>query len=60
MIQDKKKLISVLKNKYGDAFCPPLARDLEVNVTTVRRIFQRDKIPKVYCLAISKILENYK
>jgi len=55
----KKRLVERLKARYGDDFKSPLARDLKVNVSTIRRIFnQREGMPYVYEIAIEKLLEN--
>lgn len=51
----KQKLV----NFYGADFKSPLARDLKVNVSTVRRIFnQREEIPEVYRRAIENIISE--
>lgn len=55
--KSKQQIIDQLKSHYGDDFKSPLARDLAVNVSTVRRIFnQKEEIPLVYERAIQSIL----
>jgi len=53
----KTRLIKKLVQVYGDDFKSPLARDLSVNVSTIRRIFnQREAIPLVYQKAIIQLI----
>lgn len=55
----KKRLIKRLINHYGENFKTPLSKDLDVDVTTIRRIFnQREEIPIVYQKAIDKLLDE--
>lgn len=55
----KASIIERLVARYGEDFKSPLARDLGVHVSTVRRIFnQRDDLPLVYVLAIEKLLSE--
>lgn len=54
----KEQLISRLVDKYGKNFKTPLARDLGVDVSTVRRIFNTDRqITRANFIAINCILE---
>lgn len=53
----KNKLIDELVEYYGPGFKSPLARDLHVNLSTVKRIFnQRDGVPLLYYFAIKWLL----
>ena len=55
----KGKLVSQLTLRYGADYKSALARDLKVNVSTIRRLFnQRDELPLIYVKAIEKILEE--
>lgn len=55
----KASITERLVARYGEDFKSPLARDLGVNVSTVRRLFnERESIPLVYVLAIENILEE--
>lgn len=55
----KQQLIDRLILAYGEDFKTPLSRDLGVNVSTIRRIFnQREEIPLVYVLAIDMVLSR--
>lgn len=55
----KKEIIDRLIERYGEEFKSPLARDLNVNVSTVRRIFnQKHDLPMVYEMAIEGLLSR--
>lgn len=57
----KENLTNRLKSVYGEDFKSPLARELGVNVSTIRRIFnQKDDIPLVYKMAIEGLLSKKK
>lgn len=54
---DKDELVEKLEKHYGENWKTPLSKDLGVNVSTIRRVFnQRDDIPLVYLYAIEKLL----
>lgn len=56
-LSSKQKLIKQLEEKYGEDFKTPLANDLGVNISTIRRLFnQRDEIPLVYVYAIEALI----
>lgn len=51
------QLIDEIVSVYGPNFKSPIARELEVGVGTIRRIFNRTtRIPKVYELAILHLI----
>lgn len=53
----KEQLIERLEAFYGKDFKTPLAKDLQVNLSTIRRIFnQREEIPLVYIHAIESVI----
>jgi methylphosphotriester-DNA--protein-cysteine methyltransferase len=53
----KVKLIKRLEKKYGKNWKTPLAKDMGVDLSTVRRAFnQRDKLSPVWVKAIEQIL----
>ena len=55
----KEELIKRLQAKYGANFKMPLSKDLGVNVSTVRRMFnQRERINPVWIRAINDVLRE--
>ena len=56
----KRQLIRKAKSAYGDNFKTALAKDLGVDVSTVRRIFNRKggEIPALYVVAINKVCDE--
>lgn len=57
----KSHLIKKLTCKYGENFKSPLSRDLGVNVSTIKRIFNTNKdVPIVYEYAILYIIQDVK
>lgn len=55
----KTSLIKRLETVYGAHYKSPLARALEVNVSTIRRLFNSSKpLPLVYQKAIEKHLSE--
>lgn len=55
----KKKLIKQLIAKYGENWKTPLAKDLGVDISTIRRIFnQREYVPILYIRAIENLLHE--
>lgn len=56
MNHTKDKVIKSLVNHYGKNWKTPLAKELCVNVSTIKRIFnQREEVPIVYQMAIKWI-----
>lgn len=61
MIMDPRetrlKIVDALIKHYGENWKTPLSKDLGVNLSTIRRIFnQKEEIPIVYQKAIESIL----
>lgn len=55
----KEQLISRCVERWGQDFKTPLAKALEVDVSTVRRMFnQRNTVKKRDLLAINSVLDN--
>lgn len=43
MSTEKQRIIKRLIEKYGEKYKTPLSKDLGVNISTVRRMFNEDK-----------------
>ena len=51
--ETRQNIIGALIKHYGENWKTPLSKDLEVNISTIKRIFnQREEIPLVYQYAI--------
>ena len=56
---DKAEVIERLVNHYGENFKTPLARDLRVDVSTIRRLFNSpEERPFLYEKAIQALLSE--
>jgi hypothetical protein len=56
---DKAEVIERLVNRYGENFKTPLARDLRVDVSTIRRLFNSpEELPFLYEKAIEALLSE--
>ena len=59
--ETRQKIIKALIKHYGENWKTPLSKDLGVNLSTIRRIFnQREEIPIVYQRAIERITDGNK
>ena len=57
-LKEKKALVEHLEMKYGPNWKTPLSKEIGVDLSTVRRLFnQREgELPKVYELAIKRVI----
>ena len=57
LIKGSKEVEQILIERIGRSYCIRLAKKFSVDRSTVWRLFQRDKLPAVYQLAIAALLE---
>lgn len=57
--ETRQQIIDALIKHYGSQWKTPLSKDLGVNISTIKRIFnQREEIPIVYQRAIERITDE--
>jgi len=57
LVKRSSEVDSILTERVGRGYCVRLAKKLSVDRTTIWRLFQRDRLPIVYHLAIAALLE---